>query len=100
MIEYVIINNINIVLCKTKFIFNNLNNIIKILNYLNLEIFFSNIVKFQTNINLDDFYDKIPNGFDVNEYKEINVDLKKHSNYDAIKHYINHGIKEGRKYKK
>jgi hypothetical protein len=100
MIEYVIINNINIVLCKTKFIFNNLNNIIKILNYLNLEIFFSNIVKFQTNINLDDFYDKIPNGFDVNEYKEINVDLQKHSNYDAIKHYINHGIKEGRKYKK
>jgi hypothetical protein len=83
-----------------KFIFNDLNNIIKVLNYLNLEICFNNILKFQTDVNLDEFYDKIPNDFDVNKYKEINGDLQKLSNFEAIKHYKNIGIKEGRKYKK
>jgi hypothetical protein len=100
MSEYIIMNNINIILPGKKIIFNNLNNIIKILNYLNFEICFNNILSFQTNINLDEFYDKIPNNFDVNEYKEINGDLQKLSNFEAINHYINHGIKEGRKYKK
>jgi hypothetical protein len=100
MIEYMIINKINIILPGKKFIFNDLNNIIKVLNYLNLEICFNNILKFQTDINLDEFYDKIPNDFDVNKYKEINGDLQKLSNFEAIKHYKNIGIKEGRKYKK
>jgi len=100
MIEYMIINKINVILPGKIFIFNDLNNIIKILNYLKLEICFNNILKFQTDINLHEFYDKIPNDFNVNEYKEINDDLQKLSNFEAIKHYKNKGIKEGRKYKK
>jgi hypothetical protein len=100
IIEYMITNKINIILPGKKFIFNDLNSIIKILNYLKLEICFNNILLFQTDINLDEFYDKIPNDFNVNEYKEINGDLQKLSNFEAIKHYKNTGIKEGRKYKK
>lgn len=100
MIEFMIINKINIILPGKIFIFNDLNSIIKILNYLKLEICFSNILNFQTDINLKEFYDKIPNDFNVSEYKEINGDLQKLSNFEAIKHYKNTGIKEGRKYKK
>ena len=100
MIEYMIINKINIILPGKIFIFNDLNNIIKILNYLKLEICFNNILIFQTDINLHEFYDKIPHDFNVNEYKEINGSLQNLSNFEAIKHYKNDGIKEGRIYKK
>jgi hypothetical protein len=62
---------------------------------LKLEICFNNILIFQTDINLHEFYDKIPHDFNVNEYKKINGSLQNLSNFEAIKHYKNNGIKEG-----
>jgi hypothetical protein len=41
----------------------------------------------------------LPNDFDVNIYRELNQDLKELNNMNAKLHYINHGIKEVRKYK-
>lgn len=39
------------------------------------------------------------NDFDPNIYKYINIDLKHLSDNEAYKHFLNFGIKEGRKYK-
>ena len=39
------------------------------------------------------------NDFDPNIYKCINIDLKHLSDNEAYKHFLNFGIKEGRKYK-
>lgn len=75
MIEYIHVNKINIVLPEKKIIFNKLDDIIKVLNYLKLELTFYNILKIQININIDDLYDKIPSKFDINEYKKINIDV-------------------------
>lgn len=41
---------------------------------------------------------KLPKKFDVCVYKELNNDLKIMSDHDAIKHYVNSGKYEGRKY--
>lgn len=100
MIEYIIINKINIILPGKIFLFNSLKNIVEFLKYIKLELTFDNILIFQINVNINELYDKLPNDFNINEYKEINKDLQKLSNLEAIKHYINLGIKEGRKYKK
>jgi len=37
--------------------------------------------------------------FDVETYKKLNLDISDFTNEEAIKHYINHGSIEGRKYK-
>ena len=42
----------------------------------------------------------VPNDFNASEYKQLNADLISFSNNDAYAHFKNHGISEGRLYKK
>ncbi len=41
----------------------------------------------------------LPEGFNVSEYKRLNQDLQKLSDFNAERHYIIFGITEKRKYK-
>lgn len=43
---------------------------------------------------------ELPLDFDSKEYKVLNNDLKDISDEDATKHFLNHGVNEGRLYKK
>jgi hypothetical protein len=43
---------------------------------------------------------ELPLDFDSKEYKVLNNDLEKFSDEDATKHFLNHGINEGRLHKK
>ncbi len=42
----------------------------------------------------------IPPDFNSNEYKMLHADLVNFADYDLLQHFKNHGIHEGRKYKK
>jgi hypothetical protein len=42
---------------------------------------------------------KIPDDFDVNQYRLLNSDLKDINDNKLKLHYLNHGVNEGRKYK-
>ena len=43
---------------------------------------------------------QLPSDFNPNEYKSLHPDLTELQNNDAISHFINHGMSEGRPYKK
>jgi hypothetical protein len=43
---------------------------------------------------------EVPSDFNPNEYKNLHPDLNKFNNFDATNHFINHGMSEGRAYKK
>ena len=50
-------------------------------------------------INIIQYNNQVPKDFDPNIYKLIHNDLKTMSDRDSHKHFINYGMKEGRKYK-
>ena len=43
---------------------------------------------------------KLPKNFDINIYKKYNNDLSSMTNNELIKHFVNYGYYEDRKYKK
>jgi hypothetical protein len=90
-----------------------------------VKILYKNPDKFQENIHFDNKYledylynknypvlkikkmlsshyknNEIPNDFVANEYRNINSDLSGFSDNEALRHFINNGMKEGRFYKK
>jgi hypothetical protein len=80
------------------------NNISELFNFLNMGNFCekNNIDKILSQ-NYTSIYWKynslIPNNFNVNIYRELNMDLVNMTSFDLIKHYVDYGIHENRSYK-
>jgi hypothetical protein len=94
-VQLIVNEKINIILPGKVFNFNDVNIIIKILKKNNIPVNFNNILLLHKDINInllpDNFYSKI--------YKILNTDLENLDKFQLITHYVNHGIKENRKYK-
>ena len=89
-----------------KILYKNENNYIKNIHYDNdkLEDYLYNknypVIKLKKFYGPNTYDGKLPEDFNPNEYKNLYSDLCNFSDIDALNHFINHGMYEGRYYKK